>query len=680
MVNLLGLTIGISAFVVIYIIVSYDGSFDKFHKDGDRIYRVVSTLKTPKFDVHSPGVPMPMARMASQGLTGAEMVVPFRLWLDNVKVSIPKANDQVAEFKEQPDIIFADTRYFNMVHYNWLAGSPATAFEHPYQVVLTRSNAKLYFPQLAPAEVIGRQFFFNDTIAVTVSGVVADIEKNTEFIFKTFISLASLETHTFRPADWDDWASYAPSTQLFVKLSEGTTPVQVQDQITRLFNKHAKKDFTVTSTPFSLQLLKDIHFDADFGNYGTHVANHTTLTGLLLVAVFLLLLGCINFINLTTAQSVRHAKEIGVRKVIGGSRLQLVLQLLTETFVLTLLATILSVILTPLFLKLFEDYTPPGLHFSLFDQPGIILIVLGVALAVSLLSGLYPAIISSSYQPVLVLTKQSTGGRRKSAWLRKSLTVTQFIIAQVFILATLLVSKQIRYSLNKDLGFKKDAIISVDVNSNDTLPLRKNLFLSKLRSIPEIANVSLSSDLPSSYDTYLCKGTYLDGTREIETNLQVKFADTNYIRLYQIKLLAGSNLPASDSLRYVLINESYAKLLGFATAEEAIGKFIATNLDHKTVQVKGVVQNFHQKSLHEIIQPLIIGSSLDEQNTVNILLQPQNMEGTVWKTTIGKIQRTWNEIYPGEDFEYAFFDESIARYYEAEQRVSYLLVWATTLS
>lgn len=242
----------------------------------------------------------------------------------------------------------------------------------------------------------------------------------------------------------------------------------------------------------------------------------------------------------------------------------------------------------------------------------------------------------------------------------------------------MLVSKQIYYSLNKDMGFKKEAIVYLQTNFYDTVRANKHLLLNKLKAIPEIAMVSLSTNPPSSNSTWSGTVKYKDGTKEVETDVQQKYGDTNYIKLYQLKLLAGHNLSHSDTVKEFIINETYAHILGFQQPQNAIGKYIEWS--NKKVPIAGVVADFNQKSLHVPIKPLMIGSWDNTARTVNIKLQPQNSSGTTWKTAITKIEKAFKEVYPADDFEYKFFSEDIAKYYEGEKNISGLLKWATGLA
>ena len=681
-INILGLAIGISASLVIYLLANYHFTFDKFEKDGDNIYRVVSNFSFSGEVYYNSGVRSPMGGAVQNEITGLEAVVPFRTWDEDTKVTVPAADGkQPAIFKKQNEIIFADKRYFELINYQWIAGSANTALLQPYQTVLTEANAKLYFPLLAAADIIGKEIYFNDTVRATVTGVVKDIAEHTDFTFKTFIARATLESTSLKPNDWDAWDNTNGASQLFLKLSPATSVAKTEAAINKLVTRHEKKEPGDNSTSeIKLQPLSDLHFNAEYGGYSNALASKPTLYSLLIVAAILLLLGCINFINLTTAHAAQRAKEIGIRKTMGSSRKQLIFQFLSETFLLTFTATVLSALLAPLILQAFSGFLPEGLHFNEIAKPAVIFFLIALVIVVTFISGFYPAMILSGYKPVLVLKNQAYAntGKTRNAWLRKSLTISQFVIAQVFIMGVMLVSKQITYTLSKDMGFKKDAIVYLQTNYYDTVRSNKYTLMDKLRAIPEIAMVSLSTSPPSSGNTWSSTMKYKDGKKEIETDVQQKYADTNYINLYQIKLLAGKNITSSDTVTAFMINETYAHILGFQKPEQAIGKYLEWS--DKQYPITGVIADFNQHSLREPVKPLVIGSWQNTEKTINIALQPQNEAGTTWKSGIAKIEAAWKTIYPKDDFEYQFYDESIAKYYDAEQHTSSLLMWATGLA
>jgi putative ABC transport system permease protein len=683
LINIIGLSIGISAALVIYLIVNYDFTFDKFHKDGDRIYRIVSNYKFSGEAAYNSGVCGPLADAVKNEMTGIENIAPF-FTLDQFSATIPNDTKTPAKFKNEEDIVLADQQYFNVFQYKWLAGSVKNSLNAPYQVVLTSDRAKVYFPSLSYDQMLGKQVIYEDTISVTVTGIVQSFKENTDFKFKDFLSFSTIKSvKSLKDQIPTDWQSTTSASQLFVKLSTKTSVANIESQLNALLRKHdpPKPENKGNSSELRLQQLSDLHFNDKYGGF-VNIANKPTLYGLLVIAVFLLLLGCINFINLTTAQASQRAKEIGIRKTMGSSRFQLIGQFLSETFLITLLAVIISVALAPVILKLFSDFISKDIKLDILSQPGLVIFIVVLTIVVSIISGFYPALVLSSYKPVLVLKNQAYTGTNKTrnAWLRKSLTVTQFIIAQFFIMATILVSKQIYYALHKDLGFKKDAILTITTPYKNNTDSKKQVYFNQVRAIPQVKLVSEGGQPPSSGGTNSTEVSYKDGKKEIKTDLQLKFADENYLNVYQIKLLAGRSLRAGDTTKQLLINTTYARVLGFNNPQQAVGKFI--DWDKKKAEIIGVVADFYQKSLHSPIKPLaiIFHNSQYNNNKFHIALKPQTAGGNEWKQAIAGMEKSWKAIYPDNDFEYQFYDESIAKFYQREQNISKLLTWATGLS
>jgi putative ABC transport system permease protein len=679
-INIVGLSIGISASLVIFLLVQYDFTFDKFEKDSARIYRVVLHGKNDHGTWQYGDVAEPMGDAAKKEVTGLELVASFHT-LDETRVTIPypSVNSPVV-LRKQKDIAAADANYFNLLGYTWLAGSPATAFQQPYQVVLTEKNAHLYYANTKYADIIGKPIIFDDTVRCIITGIVKDLPGNTDFYFGTFISRPTYYTARLKPESFGHWGWTNSADQLFVRLVPGAKPAAVETQLTKILTANDKPDPRDHATVAAgLQPLSDLHFNLDYGVFDeSRQAHKPTLYYLLAVAAFLLLLAAINFINLTTAQASQRAKEIGIRKTMGGHRRQLILQFLTETFVQTLLATILSLILMPFLLKIFADFIPADFHFDLLRQPGVIGFLLVLVVVVTLLSGGYPALVLSGFKPVLVLKNQAYAntGQTRSAWLRKSLTVSQFVIAQVFIIGTLLVSRQISYALNKDLGFKRDAILYFRTNYREEAA-KKPVLLDKLRAIPGVALVSISNNPPSSNGTWSSTMDFNDGKKEIRENVQVKLADSNYFRMYGLRLLAGTSALQSDTTNAVTINETYLHLLGYQDPQKVIGMQIKWSGNPHIV---GVVADFFPRSLREPIKPLVVANGTKDANVFNIELQHRTADGANWPTTIAAIQKAYHAVYPNDDFDYEFVDDTIAKFYTAEKNISRLLAWATGLT
>lgn len=681
-INVLGLSIGISAALVIFLIVSYEFGFDRFEKNADRIYRVVLDAKFNGSEGHSAAVPAPLSTAVQNEVTGVDVTVPVMQFQGDAtaKVSVIRGSSNPLIFKKQPNIIFTKQQYFQLLPFQWIAGSQLSSLQNPFSVVLTKSRAQLYFPGVAPSNIPGKQISYNDDITATVTGVVDNLNENTAFTAEEFISFPTISKTSlqdqFMMNVWNDWMAYS---QLYIKIGNGHTPGKIESQLKDLLKKYNKDAYRDANNmvAFHLQPLSDVHFNNKYPGVGYRIAHKPALYGLLAIAAFLLLLGCINFINLTTAQASQRAKEIGIRKTMGCSKRQLVLQFLSETLFITGIATIVSVILTPFLLKMFENFIPPGLHFDLLRQPSLIVFLFLLTIAVSFLSGLYPALFLSGYRPVLVLKNQAFTGshQTRNAWIRKTLTVSQFVIAQFFVIATVMVSKQINYSLNADMGFNKEAVINFDL-PRDTVATHGRQLLNEIKSLPGISIVSTGFFAPADEGVAFTNISYKNGKEDLTPNTQIRWGDPNFIKVYQIKIVAGRNVLPSDTIKEFLINESYAHAIGFQHPADALNKFLQWN--GKNVPIIGVMKDFHDQSMHALISPVVFGGS--NGSTFHIKLRPNNTGGTLWKTTIAQIQKAYKQIYPGEDFNYKFLDDTIAKFYEGEQHTASLLNWATGLA
>ena len=676
-INILGLSIGLSAALVIYLIVHHELSYETHWKDKDRIYRVVSNMQFPDQDFKNSGVPGPMPAAMRKDIPGIEESTWF--WVrGEYNVTLPTNSEKPVVFKKQDKILLVDEHYFKLFPYQWIAGSPETALNAPQKVVLTESRVKQYFPGLQPDVVLGKVLNYNDSLSAMVSGIVKDLQEVTDFTFREFISISTF-SEELKDNSIDEWGSISSASQFFIKLNKETDPKTIDAKFPAFRKAHSQPNDYLNTEHF-LQPLSNIHFNQDFDNFNQRLGHKPTLYGLFAVGIFLLILGCINFINLTTAQATQRAKEIGIRKTMGSSRGHLILQFLSETLLITLLATVVSVLLTPLILKIFSDFIPEGLHFDFQEQPGLYLFIPILLLIVSFASGFYPALVLSKYKPVTVLKNvvHANSAATRKAWVRKSLTVSQFVIAQFFIIATIVVGKQISFSLNKDLGFRKEAIVNFTAPYNYDNPDNKQFVLQeKLKSIPEIQTISLAGSPPSSSNISIQSMKFIKDGKEIETSVEVKQADTNYIKLYNMKLVAGRNLQQSDTVREYLVNESLVKFLGYRDPNEIIGK----GVEHGKfrIPIVGVLANVHTKSLHQPIHPVAFRCQARNHRNFHIALKPADGTNS-WSTAIAKIQTAWKELYPEDEFKYSFLDESIAKFYKKEQDTARLLNWCTCLS
>ena len=686
LINVSGLALGMCACIVIYLISSYEFSFDAFHPDKERIYRVGGSVQQNDGNqlasaTYSELIPSPVPATLREEIPGLEAVAGFYPYRANV--TIQQENKGIQSFTGTGDAtntvgtIITEPGYFTIFTYVWLAGNPATSLAQPFSVVLSKSKAVQYFGFLPYDKILGKEVIYNDSLRVRVTGIVEDWNKNTDFPFTDFISLSTIKSSFLKNIFLQDEWHFIPGKpwiSAFIKLSKEKNPIQAEAQMDALFTGRFKTDPFLHLINFSLQLqpLSDIHFNAAY-NDGMRKAHLSTLYGLMGIALFILLIAAFNFINLSTAQSLERAKETGIRKILGSSRATLVFQHLTETILLCIFAVCIAVLMVNPVLSVFTDYIPQGVEFHLL-RPFTLLFILSVMLTASLLAGVYPAWMLSSYSPALNL-KEMTIEKTGRGNVRKALIVFQFTICLIFITGSIVIRNQIRFMLDTDFGFKTDAIITIS-NWNDPKN-RMQVLNEKIKQLPGIEETVLQGHAPMG-DAMLQLPVKYKGKTDREMMVSIQAGTKDFIPFYQMKLIAGRNLDNSDSLHEYVINATYSKALGFASPQEAIGRFLYWN--GKPYPIAGVVADFHEGSFHNSIGPVAIGHIPQFENSMGIRLSRADNHTHAASAAISQIEKEWKEIYPMEPFNYRFLDESIAGMYKKDQQASWLMTVAMSIA
>ncbi|MGV3761459.1 FtsX-like permease family protein [Parapedobacter sp.] len=676
--NVVGLAIGISACWIIFRMVDYEYSFDKQLPAAEQIFQLVSKSRDKDGrEGGFAGIEKPVVNVLRHDISGTELVIPmFYRYYNTVSVQAGQGQTPTV-FDRSTEQVTTLPSYFDLITYRWLAGDKKTALNAPDQVVLTEKKAREYFPDLTPDQVLGKTLIYDDTLHKQVSGVVAALDypnsfnrNNTEFMR---ISEADLNE--------GPWGGMSSNDLVFVKALPHTDPQDIVDQVNVFCRKFNAEQFAKYHYEhwYELLPLSERHFATNYGAQ-TRTANKNVLYGLMAVGAFLLALACINYINLSTALLPQRAREIGIRKTLGSTAGALIRYFIGETFMVTLLALALSFLLTFLASRLFSAFLPEGM-FDYVDYGSMLLFTLLLVAVISLLSGLYPAFLSTRISTVNVLkgqTKNVVGRNRLS--LRKGLIVSQFLVAQVFIVSAVIMGQQLRYTLNKDLGFNKEAVITVDVPYKVfNRPENKNkefVLLNELKRLPGLAGVALG-DRPMDNRMVSNLYSYFRDTVEIQQALHMKIADTAYIGLYGMELIAGRNFRPSDTINEMVINKKAVAAYGFSSPEEAIGKLLVLPSNGNTYPIVGVVDDFHQMGLRAAIPPAVITSAKNRLHTFNIKLPKEPAQ---WQGAIGAIEKEWDDVYAGIPFEYRFYDKFIEEYYEDDRNTQTLVRAATGIT
>lgn len=667
-INILSLAIGISATLVIFLLIQYDFSFDKDVTERDRVYRLVTDG-----DFKNAGTLVPLVRSLETELTGIESVLPV-FKSQNTKITVTKTDKEKKQvFSNQRGVVFTNSRYFDFYPHNLLSGS-ADALNFANTAILTDKDLQRYFPNISATEVIGKTIIFGDSISLEIGAVVEEMAYNSDFKFTSFISVATIPNYPSlkQTFGWDEWSMYNDAHQCLVKLKSGTSAAKLEADMLTFVSNNKKVDIDGWKDQFKLQPLADVHFNTEF-NYSA--IKPGTLRNLLILALFLLSLGIINFVNLSTAQSIERAKEIGIRKTLGSSKRKLVVQFLTETFVVAFIATLLSIILLPLLLQAFDGFIPKGLNWQNMPVKSIGLLLSAQLLIVTLLAGFYPAWVLTGYAPVLALKNQTAKNSNlsRSSTVRKTLTVFQFVMAQVFLICVMVVTKQIQFVTSKDMGFRKDAIINFYIPGSVSNSEKGKLLKNKLAAIPEIKALSFGNQSPAFAGWMNTTITSQADTAQKTITMDSRTGDENYLSVYDIPLVAGRNIHLMDSTQEALINEKALGLLNVQSAEEAIG----LSLNGGDLTVVGVMKDFDVASAHYEIRPLIYWGDANGY-VIHVALDQQHPEN--WKTAMDKITKEYKLLFPDDEFNYQFLDETIAGFYFKEQQLSKLLRWAVGLS
>ncbi len=680
--NIFGLAIGISACWIIYRIVDHEYSYDSGLATRDNIYRVVSRFKFDEKEAYNGGASKPLYQGLRRQAIGLENVVPvFGQHVDAVNVNIP--GDKPWNFEDPTDIVGTDSAYFVMLPYRWIAGNRNTAMSAPGSVVLSESRALEYFPGKKPDEIINQQltyYSWHDTSIRIVSGIVADLKAPTEFTAREFCRLPD------KPYPLQEWTNTNSSDRLYLQLRKDAKPEKVADQITDIVGQRQREFDQKDPNHFKfsrwieLLPLKDSHFSTYIQEYDVRKASKPILLGLIGIGLFLLILASINYINLSVAAIPQRAKEIGVRKTLGSSHSRLIGRFLSETLLTAFFATVLAFGLGLFGFWMLKDIIPTEVTaFNNIAQPLAFLAL--VVIVVTVMAGIYPGWLITKVRTVQVFRDFSASGKTgRKVNLQRGLIVFQFIIALVFITGSLIVGDQLHYALTSDMGFNKDAVVLVEVPwkllSNKKYDGKQFILADELKNVSGVHAVSLgSAPMQEGYSS--SQYDYdRDGKEPISRQVFKKWVDTGFMRVYDLKLLAGRNLRPSDTPNELVINETAVHAFGFKSPEDALGKRIGQK-DLK-MPIVGVVKDFHQQNFYKTIDPLSLQSERDNLSTFNIKLESK--DPAAWQGALKAIEKKWYQFYPAESFSYKFYDETIEKMYAQERHLSKLINLATAIA
>lgn len=670
-INIVGLALAMASAVLIYLFVSDEVSYDRYHSKADRIYRATRIFYDRDHNprLHLASVAPPFGPLLKNDFGEIELMARTLQYSTVVGL---EQNGEIKSFREN-DIFLAEPDLFNIFDIEVKSGNPAEDFKRPFTVMLSEESALRYFNDL---NVVGKRLRFNNALDLEVTGVFENFPLQTHWHPDFLVSFVTLEDNNIygRQGLETNWGNNSFGTYLV--LAEGVQPERLEQRFPEFIDKHygtfARANFGVSpdfvasrTTELTLEKVTDIHLRSHLDDEIEVNGNINNVYMMSVIGVFIILIACFNFINLSTARATKRAKEVGLRKVVGAFKNQLVIQYLSESILIALFSLVLAIGVAFVSLDWLNQFTGKGLaldfitNWQLFG--GLILFAVFVGIA----AGIYPALVVSEFKPALVLKGQQ-GSTRGKGGIRKALVVSQFAISIVLIIATAITFQQLSYLNNRDLGYERNQVITLTYYPN--LADQYDAFYNEALTSSAIKNLGRSSRIPTGrlLDSQ-GSARALKGDSLIDTGVNLKYVaiDHEFFDTYGVELAAGRNfskaIPTDDSLAFI-INEAAVKAIGWKTNEEGIDKdFGYGGIRGKLI---GVVKDFHFESLHQEVTPMIFTPI--QQGGANFFAVKIN--GNDMQQGIAHLEKTWASMLPGLPFEYQFMDDRYGRLYEAEQK------------
>jgi putative ABC transport system permease protein len=662
-INILGLTIGITCSMFLFMYILDELSYDRYHKNADNIYRIVSNIKEPDNAFTWAIAQVPMAQELRNNYPEVKNAVRF------YGTGRTEYRNGEKKFNEE-DFFLTDSTVFDMFTYEFLAGDPTTALDNPFSIVLTETVAKKYFED--PIMAVGQSLQNKQNEEFKITGIIKDVPYNSHFRFNALIS-----RNTRPNSDGGSWGNFGVFT--YIQLPEGYDLSKMNATLEKIVKERVNPIFEQFNikVAYELQRITDIHLHSKIQDEAEEGGDISYIYIFGAVSAFMLIIACINYMNLATARSANRAKEVGIRKVMGSQRKQLIMQFITESVVLTFIALVVSVGLIYALLPAFNDLANKHLPFSYVLQARVILSLLGIVFFAGIVGGSYPAFYLSGFNPVSVL-KGKLSAKGGSVIFRRGLVVLQFSISIFMLISTLVVFDQLSYMRNKDLGFDKERVIRLALSERE-LRQKAEVFVQSLRHTPEVAGVGLANSSPGQGIGKLLLKVEDNEGKLTDRGVDLFNADFDFIKTMGMEIAQGRDFSrdvSSDTTYAVLVNEAMVKRMAWS---DPIGKkfiFAGAGPNNTDIEkrVVGVVKDYHQNSLYDQIEPLMI--VLAEQNYYVFV---RTSEGDVRKS-LSAVENVWKTTFPNNAFQYDFLDQDFNSQYTADEKRSLIFTVFSSLT
>ncbi|HEV8505562.1 MAG TPA: ABC transporter permease [Chitinophagaceae bacterium] len=651
LINVIGLAMSMACGIIIFTLVKYHLSFDNFHKDSGRIYRFVT--EQHRDDISYAGsVPPAFGKAFRNDYAFGEKVARVVTYHDAL-INIEEGTE-LKKYNEKEGLGIAEPEFFDIFNFPFLQGDKKTALSEPNTAVLTERLAKKYFGNANP---IGKTFKLENKTIFKVTGILKDIPINTDLKSEIYGSWATMKSMNEWLADDNAWGGITTELQCFTRLRQNASTAQIEKLLAAYVMKYRPKSKNVHH--YKLQPLSDVHFDSRYGG----VMEKRNLWILSFVGLFLIITACVNFVNLATAQALRRSKEVGIRKVLGSLRGQLFRQFVAETGVITIIATVVAIGIAYLVLPYVNTWFKAEMTIHLFTDIKLLLFIPLLILVVTFLAGSYPGLVLSRFQPVTALKGKLSRQNIAGFNTRRCLIIFQLTISLILIIGMIVITRQMSYIKQSDLGFDKDAIVMIPLGSDSVGTAQKTL-QNEFINIPGVKNVSSCFEAPASENTWSTSIRFDTRTEDELFKVNMKAGDENYIGTFGLQLVAGRNIFPSDTVREFVVNETLVKKLQLKSPEDALGKKIYFQGGSKSAPITGVVKDFHDQSFHSDINPVCITSYSENYGSYAVKVNMKNI-----RTVLPTLEKKWSSMNPGKIYEYQFLDERIAEFYETEQTI-----------
>lgn len=660
LINILGLAVGLACVILISLTILDELSYDEFNVNKDSIYRVLTQVKRNTDLVTIAPVMLPFAPAVKEDIPEVE---------NAVRISEKQILSSYKDKNFYEKVLYVDKDFFKVFSFQFLKGNPETVLAEPKTIVLTEETTEKYFGKENP---VGKLLNINHGELYKITGVIKNLPTNSHLEGNIFASFSTFnEANNPRLTSWGSFSN----DYTYVLLKPGTDPKVIEKKFADMLKTRLEKSYYERYTML-LQPLTKIHLNSDITYDNANTVPEIFLVVLGIIAGFILLIAIINFINLTTARSARRNKEVGIRKVAGAGKSQLIKQFLTESFIITFISFLISLFLVELMLPSLRTLIKADLHFSLLFNGSAIIITASILLFTTVAAGAYPAFMLSSIKPALVL-KNSILKKKKGYSLRAILVVFQFTVAVLLVIMTITIYMQLDFMMTKDLGFPTDRILVLRIN-DDNLINQGDAFKNALLANHNILGASFSSGTPASNTTQSSNFTPKGGNKEDERQLQYLHVDYDFLKTYGLKMKKGRFFSpdlSSDSVNSYILNETAVKKFGWPNAENKIITNGGNDENAEWKNVIGVIQDFNYSSLEQKIPPMVISVSNGGNSYLSLQLAIKDLSGT-----IDYIKNTYSKFSSGYPIDYYFLKDEFAKYYRSSQTIGKLLIVFTIMA